>query len=104
MREDFLDEKTFQRIKRDIAGQDFVSIMENCTLDVPTLVRALDYYRNDKRLESMAQLVDRAERYLYACETKDESEKERGLLWMKKLLSQIRLIESQTEKIPTNEQ
>lgn len=90
-----LDDATFRRIKHDVLAEDGISIMENCVLDVPLLVRALDHYKNDQLLRAQQLLVDSVRRFFDASDDSDTTEKERALGWMKKRVEEIQKITAQ---------
>lgn len=92
-----LDDDTFRRIKNNVLAGDGISIMENCTLDVPLLVRALDHYKNDLLLRTQQLLVDAVRRFFDADDDNESNEKERALGWMKKRVEEIQKIEMQRE-------
>jgi hypothetical protein len=98
-REDFLSDEQWQRIRRDVAGQDFVSIMENCTLDVPQLVRALDFYRDSQRLRLLDQLFDHCTRLVGAGEEIDPTGEEKSREWIKKTVNKLLEIEERKKNL-----
>lgn len=98
-RDNFLTDEQWQRIRRDVSAEDFISIMENCTLDVPLLVRALDYYRDDPRLSLLDNLFDQCVRLIGAAEEIDPTGEAKAKEWIRKTVAKLLEIEEQKKNL-----